>query len=209
MLIDLRLTKELHGGGDIPEVPDTYIESLVRRVDRSRLRFEIGGPSMGPSIRRSQDLAHELKHARGSCTFLEAGQTHNVTHFVPDPSQEEVQHQAISLDTGPSEINTSKLYALGPSPPSPTSAQSGPCPISCLHCNEWLEGTSGTYGASRNRFRVEFGKLGRNIRQRLLHGYFSKDGIRKLSSINMQGDSIFYSAVSSSANTLCGHCWKP
>lgn len=102
-----------------------------------------------------------------------------------------------------------KLYALGPSPPSPTSAQSGPCPISCLHCNEWLEGTSGTYGASRNRFRVEFGKLGRNIRQRLLHGYFSKDGIRKLSSINVQGDSIFYSAVSSSANTLCGHCWKP
>ena len=109
MLIDLRLTKELHGGGDIPEVPDTYIESLVRRVDRSRLRFEIGDPSTGPSIRRSQDLAHELKHAKGSCTFLEAGQTHNVTHFVPDPSQEEVQHQAISLDTGPSEINTSKV----------------------------------------------------------------------------------------------------
>ncbi|KAL0000864.1 hypothetical protein SO802_014645 [Lithocarpus litseifolius] len=144
--------------------------------------FEIVGPSTGPSIRRSQDLAHEVKHARGSRTFLEAGQTHNVSHFVPDPNQEAVQHQAISLDTGLREINISKLYALGPGPPSPTSAQSDP--ISCLHCNEWLENTSGIYGASRKRFRVEFGKLGRNIRQRLLHGYFSKEGIRKLSSIN-------------------------
>lgn len=73
--------------GQIPKVPGSYIESLVRRVNRSKLRFEIGVPSTWSSIRRSQDLAHEVKHARGSSTFLEVGQTHNVTHFVSSPSQ--------------------------------------------------------------------------------------------------------------------------
>lgn len=170
--------------GQIPEVPGSYIESLVRRVNRSKLRFEIGVPSTGPSIRRSQDLAHEVKHARGSSTFLEVGQTHNVTHFVSNPSQEEVQHQAVNLETGLRKINISKLYALRPGPPSPTSTQSDLCPISYLHYNEWLESTSGAYGASRKIFRVEFGKPRRNIRQRLHRGYFSKEGIRKLSSIN-------------------------
>lgn len=181
---------------------------------------------------------------------MEAGQTHNVTHFVPDPSQEEVQHQAISLDTRLSEINISKLYAFGPRPPSPTSAQSDPCPTSCLHCNDWLESTSGTYGASRKEIQSRIWEARKEhqtktsswilLKGRHKEAFFNQscsnrqprrtsaehqsaagnwDLIIKIAgargkrtkrsvfayeAVNMQGNSIFYSAVSSSANTLCG-----
>ena len=41
----------------IPEMLDPYIESLVQRVDRNR--FEVGGSSDGPQIRRSQELGQD------------------------------------------------------------------------------------------------------------------------------------------------------
>ena len=36
--------------GCIPESPDSYIESLIQKVDRGRCRFELGGSSHGPSL---------------------------------------------------------------------------------------------------------------------------------------------------------------
>lgn len=36
--------------GCILESPDSFIESLVQRVDRGRCRFELGGSSYGPSL---------------------------------------------------------------------------------------------------------------------------------------------------------------
>ena len=36
--------------GCIPESPDSFIESLVQRVDCGRCRFELGGSSYGPSL---------------------------------------------------------------------------------------------------------------------------------------------------------------
>ena len=40
--------------GCILESPDSFIESLVQRVDRGRFRFESGGPSDGPSLLPNQ-----------------------------------------------------------------------------------------------------------------------------------------------------------
>ena len=37
----------------IPESPDSFLESLVQRVDRGRFRFELGDSSTGPSLRNS------------------------------------------------------------------------------------------------------------------------------------------------------------
>lgn len=36
--------------GQIPESPDSMIETLVQRVDRGRFRFEVGNSSNGPNL---------------------------------------------------------------------------------------------------------------------------------------------------------------
>ena len=36
--------------GRIPESPDTFVESLVQRVNRRRFRFELGDSSNGPRL---------------------------------------------------------------------------------------------------------------------------------------------------------------
>ena len=46
--------------GYIPELPDSFIENLVQRVDRKRFRFESGGPSDGPSLLPNQ--TEEAQH---------------------------------------------------------------------------------------------------------------------------------------------------
>ena len=40
--------------GCVPKSPDSFIESLVQRVDHGRFRFELGGPSDGPSLLPNQ-----------------------------------------------------------------------------------------------------------------------------------------------------------
>lgn len=86
--------------GQIPEDPDAFVVSLVRRVDRNILHFEVGGPSNGPSIRRTQASAHETDYVSGLRNNLETDQTHIATHLVPTTTQEVGHHQAVSLDTG-------------------------------------------------------------------------------------------------------------
>ena len=62
------------GRGQIPESPDSFIDSLVRRVDRGRFRFEIRSLSNGPQLGRSQDMSSEMAHEGIGISMLAMGQ---------------------------------------------------------------------------------------------------------------------------------------
>nr|POF20332.1 hypothetical protein CFP56_54090 [Quercus suber] len=82
--------------------------------------------------------------------------------------------QIMSLDTGLNSFFGSEAYGLGPGPPSPASINSDPGYLSSLHCNDVLPETN---GAARKRFGPDLGRLGRNIRQRLLCGFLPKEDL--------------------------------
>ena len=62
------------GRGQIPESLDSFIDSLVRRVDRGRFRFEIGSLSNGPQLGRSQDISSEMAYEGIGISMLATGQ---------------------------------------------------------------------------------------------------------------------------------------
>ena len=80
--------------------------------------------------------------------------------------------QTMSLDTGLNSLFGSEGHGLGPGPPSPASINSDPGYLSSLHCDVVPETTC----AARKRFGPDLGRLGRNIRQRLLCGFLQKEG---------------------------------
>ena len=96
----------------------------------------------------------------------------------------------VSLDTGLDNYSVSDSGNLGPSPPSPTSIASELGPSPNLHCEEWLDGTLTT---SKKRFQADLGRLDRNIKQRLLCGFFANEGnnyatLEQFSSFNTSCD---------------------
>ena len=93
---------------------------------------------------------------------------------MDNETQVETDHnQTVSLDTGLSNILNTELTNLGPGPPSPASVASNLGRSLNLQSKECLENRQ---LPTKKRFRVECGRLGRNIRQRLLCGFFSKEG---------------------------------
>ena len=90
--------------GQIPVVPDPFIDNLVQRVDRNRLRFEFGDSSAGPQIRRPQDLGQDESWAQ----YLANN----------EPQVESAHSHIVSLDTGLSNILNIEITNPGPSPPS-------------------------------------------------------------------------------------------
>lgn len=48
----------------IPESPDSFIESLVQRVNKGRFRFELGDYYTGPRLSRAQTRNYELDRSR-------------------------------------------------------------------------------------------------------------------------------------------------
>ncbi|KAL0008898.1 hypothetical protein SO802_010400 [Lithocarpus litseifolius] len=80
--------------------------------------------------------------------------------------------QTVSLDTGLEAIITSGFAGPGPSPSSPTSVRSDPVHLPCLQCDE---GLGGSCGPSRKRIGTELKRLERNIRQKLIREFFSKE----------------------------------
>ncbi|KAL0015927.1 hypothetical protein SO802_002996 [Lithocarpus litseifolius] len=96
-----------------------------------------------------------------------------------------VHSHTVSLDTGLDNYSTSDSGNLGPGPPSPTS-------IARSRCEESLNGIPTT---SKKRFRAELGRLGRNIRQRLLCGFFANEGtwspsVNNLTNLGPQQDQL-------------------
>lgn len=81
--------------GQIPESPDSVIESLVQRVDRGRFRFEIGSSNNGPQRLRPQALP--TKVVQDGKSKLTMGMGHIVT--TSGPNQEAYIGPIVSLDT--------------------------------------------------------------------------------------------------------------
>lgn len=46
--------------GQVPEATDSFVQSMVNRVDRDGLRVEIGNSSSRPSIRRTSEEGQTL-----------------------------------------------------------------------------------------------------------------------------------------------------
>ena len=163
------------GRGQIPKLPDSFIELLVQRVDRGRFRCDIGSSSNGPQLQRPQTLPSEMSQASNGNPILGTGQA----TIVLGPTQEAYLGLVVSLDMGLENLNTWVHLSLGLGPPLPISTCLDPYPILCLQDEEWWDSTAGNPGttkATRKRFKIEFGKLGRNIRQRLLSGFCLKEG---------------------------------
>ena len=89
-----------------------------------------------------------------------------------------------SLDTRLDNLNNLSPISPGPGPPSPRSVCSDPYPLLEKQKEEFkdLNSTNSTTSVvSRKRFRVEFGRLGRNIRQKFLCGFCPNEGTSELS----------------------------
>lgn len=80
--------------------------------------------------------------------------------------------QSISLVTG-LDMWTSSVANTKSSASLPTSVKLHPGFLGCLGCDQEL-GKNG--GPSRKRIGTEIGRLGRNIRQKLMCGFFPKEG---------------------------------
>ena len=120
------------GRGQIPESPDSFIESLVQRVDRGRFKCEIGSSSNKPQVQRPQTLPSEMGQAGNGNPILGTGQA----IIVPGPTEEAHLGPVVSLDTGLENLNTRVPLSLGLGPPSPISTCLDPYPISCLQDEE-------------------------------------------------------------------------
>lgn len=88
------------------------------------------------------------------------------------------QARTVSLGTGLDNITNLGPNALGPiqAPHSPTPAISDLGILSSLNCGEGLEGN---WGTSKKRIGSEMGRLGRNLRQKLLCGFCIDEGVVK------------------------------
>ena len=105
------------------------------------------------------------------------GQVEYWTQYLADDEpQVEVAHsRTVSLDTGLSNIHNTEISNLGPGPPFPASVVSDSGQHINLQCGTDLVSS---HMPTKKRFRKDFGRLGRNIRQKLLCGFFSKEGTK-------------------------------
>ena len=78
----------------------------------------------------------------------------------------------MSLDIGLNIMFASEPCGLGPGPPSSALINLELGFLSSMHCTEVLARAN---GVARKRFEPELGRLGRNIRQKLLYGFLQKE----------------------------------
>ena len=111
--------------GCIPESPDSFIESLVQRVDSGRFKFELGDSSTGPSLRNSQSC--NPVNSLGQSVHNKGRQT---------------------MDLGPNERELSpfEMLTLGPGPSLHLTTQLPSNQDSGLWCNETSEEVVGVEG---------------------------------------------------------------
>lgn len=136
------------------------------------------------------------------------GQDHTWTQYLvePKPQVETTHSHIVSLDIGLNNIITTDPADFGPSPPSPILVSSILRILTSLHYEEWLEGGHVPF---KKRIKSEFGRLGRNIRQKLLYGFFPKEGSNNASFKNscyLNAICDYYLAEETS-KIPCG-CWE-
>ena len=132
---------------------DSYINLLVRNTDRARFIFEDGSPSEGPQIRRAQSVdntVHEAHYSYGSRLV-----------------------KAQSLDTRLENTGQHGPQRQNPISTSPMTFYSNPGQNSNLWCDE---STSNSRGSTRKSLGMEIGRLGRNVRQKLLCSCLDNEG---------------------------------
>ena len=139
--------------GCIPESPDSVVESLVQRIDRGRFRVELGSSSNGPRLTGPQNetLFTDPYHLSPHANPVEESQPNNI-----GPNVEE--------------LSPFELLTLGPGPSTQLQELLTPPQSTTLWCEENWNVPTGpvtTKDNSRKRLRREFGKLRRNIRQKL------------------------------------------
>lgn len=101
-------------------------------------------------------------------------------------------------------FSNSKLGSLRLGPTSSNSIQSDPGPLSCLQCNDCWP-TTATSEGSKKRLRKDFGRFGRNLRQCLLCGFFSKVDIghnHKSNTDTKEEDQVQVQSTTSNQNDL-------
>lgn len=141
--------------GLIPESPDSLFESLVQQVNRGRFHFELGEPSAGPMLCRSQ--AQQLNETNDT----------TINRSVEGPYQSFIPNTLSSNWANLEQTFTQALH-LGPDPQSPSLFHSYPGPY-YMH-TQVTQGesqvsitTSLQLSGSRKRFKKDFGKFGRNL----------------------------------------------
>ena len=133
-------------------------------MDCGRFRFESSGPSDGPSL-----LPNQTKEAQPVTP-------QNLTS--PFHESEPTQHDTSLIATQTSNpLDRVGTLTLGPGPPS------SPSPITPYSQDNNLNSSTNTNSdeeiisctkCSRKRIRLDIGRLGRNIRQRLCCGHFQR-----------------------------------
>nr|POE81150.1 hypothetical protein CFP56_75245 [Quercus suber] len=142
--------------GQIPESTDGLINSLAHRVDRNGIQADLEDLRNGPGIGQPNTLT----------------QTHFTTQSMPGSEVENTPTQTVSLDTGLDTIRPSGVADTDLSTSSPTSVRSEPSVLGCLGCDQERRNFC---GSSRKRIGTDLGRFGRNIRQKLMCGLFTKE----------------------------------
>lgn len=143
--------------GQIPESPDGSPNSLVNREERDKSRDVTGSVRHGPFIISNS----------GSAQYQDPFQNMQGLHTTDNLVQ------SVSLDTGLEAIRNSETYDTDSNHSSSDSARTDPGIQSGIQCDPEL---SVKCGPSKKRIGFELGRIGRNIRQKLFCGSFSKKG---------------------------------
>ena len=103
------------------------------------------------------------------------GKDESWTQYLTDdePQVESAHSHTVSLDTRLSNIRNTEITNLSPGPPSPVSVTSDSGQHLNLQCGTDLDSSQ---VPTKKRFKTDFGQLGRNICQKLLCGFFSREG---------------------------------
>ena len=125
-------------------------------------------------------------HADGSAQYQSPIQNMHELHAIPNLVQ------SVNLDTGLDVLRNPEVSDTASSQSPSTSARTNP----------------GICGPSKKRFGTELGRIGRNIRQKLLCGSFSKEGTI-YSSLNQNCSYNSYH-IMNVENFLCNPkgCWE-
>ena len=150
--------------GQIPKSLDSVIPPLVQRVNKGRLRFEVGDSSLGPRPSGPHIDSHNTERMQDDLSHLGLDGGLATNSVLDSPNDSLGPHQAFEVE--PQTQSDPEADSLGPGRPLPFSTQSDPGPRLSIQ--------SGQY--SKKRLRKEFNRFGRNLRQRLLCGFFVKKG---------------------------------
>ena len=134
-------------------------------MDRNRIRADLEDLSNGPGIGQPNTLT----------------QTHFTTQSMPGSGLENIPTQTVSLDTGLDTIRPSGVADTDLSFSSPTLVRLEPSVLGCLGCDQELENL---FSSSRKRIGTNLGRFGRNIHQKLMCGFFTKEGNTHLNFIH-------------------------